>query len=352
MIDFKIFNNLNKHNLEYRDIKFYFCLGGANFWHFFYEQLLNIYQITPERLFCLGTNYFTPLYHQRLNYENSKVLVYPHVISGGRLLNEEVEQDYPKLGNKIYSDSIQNYKEYIDEDNCNFDLIIWLGLVYRKDNKKTWLNQQDSILCIFYRLLQNIKGKKVKIYIDGFKAYENGTFREESNELMISQLSMALSSFQFKVVSLHGKTMKEAISCCSDCHVAIAEAGSGGIIPIFCCNKPTILYGNLTYINRIARYYKNFPNVKIIEKDFINEVELPKNSNQWFGERNYFIQWQHIYDLLLNMLINIKNIPIQDNFSQIQNLNQTIETKNQIIQDKDNIIFCKDISLSFQSKYG
>ncbi|OCR12716.1 hypothetical protein BA919_08515 [Helicobacter pullorum] len=304
MINFNIFNNLDIRNLMYRDVEFYFCLGGAVFWHFFYEELIWIYQISPRRLFCLETSYFIPLYYQKKIIKNNEVLVFPRVIGGGRLAMERTSSECVEIGKKIYNDAICNYVEDIDEDNSKYDLIIWLGLVYRKDGLKTWLNQKDAILHLFDELLDNtnINNEKIKIYLDGLKAYENSNFLGAGDEKLILEILEAISAYGCKIVSLHGKTMKQAISCCSDCHIAIVEAGSGAIIPVICCNKPTILYGNVTYIEHISKLNDGSTNVIKIDKNFISEVEFPRGLKRWTGEKNYFIPYQHIYNLAAEVL--------------------------------------------------
>ena len=317
-IHFNIFNNLDIRNLMYRDVEFYFCLGGAVFWHFFYEQLIWIYQINPRRLFCTETSYFNPSYYQKIDYKNNEVLVFPRVICGGRLAMERTLLELVEIGKKIYNDAICNYVEDIDEDNSKYDLIIWLGLVYRKDGLKTWLNQKDAILHLFDELLNNINtnNEKIKIYLDGLKAYENSNFLGAGDEKLILEILEAISAYGCKIVSLHGKTMKQAISCCSDCHIAIVEAGSGAIIPVICCNKPTILYGNVTYIENISRLNDGFPNVIKIDKNFISEVEFPRGSKRWIGEKNYHIPYQHIYNLAAEVLEELS----RENKLKVKNL--------------------------------
>ncbi|EPX9049693.1 hypothetical protein ACW50W_000730 [Campylobacter coli] len=139
-------------------------------------------------------------------------------------------------------------------------------------------------------------------------------------------------------------------------------------LPLVLSGKINFLRGNLLFY--VEKYFSN-PKLKITPpKDMYQfYIDYFEESNEWVRKEffphkerlfpkkdltdykeNYELKemkpeyWDQIADFVVDV-VETKNKTIQENLSQINNLNQTIETKNKTIQNKDDL-------LNFQAQYG
>ncbi|HEF9814582.1 TPA: hypothetical protein SB154_001692 [Campylobacter coli] len=160
-------------------------------------------------------------------------------------------------------------------------------------------------------------------------------------------------------------------------------------LPLVLSGKINFLRGNLLFY--VEKYFSN-PKLKITPpKDMYQfYIDYFEESNEWVRKEffphkerlfpkkdltdykeNYELKemkpeyWDQIADFVVDV-VETKNKTIQENLSQINNLNQTIETKNKTIQEnlsqinnlnqtietKNKTIQNKDDLLNFQAQYG
>ncbi len=104
------------------------------------------------------------------------------------------------------------------------------------------------------------------------------------------------------MISLDKTNMRDAISYCSNVDLALSETCSGSIIPLLCCQKPTIRYGNKEYL-RLAPTLKSNSYAKIIETNMVFQVDnFATLKGTWKGHMDYFIPPEHIYNLAAEVL--------------------------------------------------
>ncbi|EAK9985950.1 hypothetical protein A9372_07440, partial [Campylobacter jejuni] len=97
-------------------------------------------------------------------------------------------------------------------------------------------------------------------------------------------------------------TVRQAVRYCNTVDISISEACSGSIIPLLCCQKPTIRYGNKEYL-RLAPILKSNSYTKIIETNMVFQVDNSATlKGAWKGHMDYFIPLEHIYNLVAEVL--------------------------------------------------
>ncbi|HEG2581381.1 TPA: hypothetical protein SCV07_000699 [Campylobacter lari] len=297
------------------DISFGYSINNKHPWHFFYD-ILQYFLILNTNKFINSTEafYIPP----GCQYTNEKIVYLPlKVISIHKVIGTTQNiQILTNMSDKIF----KQFNSTNDSDN-QYELTLFISFVYRK-NIKTWVNQVEAIAQLIKML--NKKYKNIRVFLDSVKTLNNKQKTDtghETNEYINTFLNYFANQKynNIKIKILQGMTYKEAALYCLQSDLCIVESGSGGILPIILCKKPTILYGNLAYLD-LAKMYKNsnLTEINIVKKEFVKLVSKAYNSWDWGGERNYYIPWQHIYNLTAELLeqlslngkLKIKNLKI------------------------------------------
>ncbi|WP_234931623.1 hypothetical protein [Campylobacter coli] len=304
-INFNLLSNIDCEQLKFKDIKFGFRLNSSmSIWHLFYESLCYAYAINISKPIQNHPCLFIP---NGKKITNEKLVFFQaNCIKDFIGVNKKIfflEQ----LGINVYRDSLKLSDNFFREQK--YDLVIWLSLVYRDGDAKTWIEQIEAIINIIQKL-QNIFCK-IKIYIDGIKIYENAKniYVSTINKVDMFIIKLCNELKNIDIVNLNGYSVKEAICICSHVDVAIAECGSGAIIPVLCCRKPTVLYGNPTYIKQSLPLCIPGDNVRVVDVKHSKYCDKSQDF-RWKGMYNYHIPWQHVYNLLAEIIKLVKNVEI------------------------------------------
>ncbi|HIF9888000.1 hypothetical protein OJP13_05560 [Campylobacter lari] len=309
-VKFDKFPKVNPYDCCYRDIEFGYVLNGTSPWHYFYEQLAYFYLINSKKSVLIENCYylFDKYKINATKDSSSKVYLYPKVVAAAYLYKRSIEI-FSQMGKAMYDESVKESREYAFS-NQEYDLTIWLSLVWRNGTGKTWVEQLDGTVCIVTELSKVFK--KILILIDGNRNFENMERKLNQNvENTIQQLTHRLIKFA-DVISLNNTTFKKSIYYCSKVDIAISETGSGAIVPFLCCNKPGVLYGNQRYL-KLSKVSGANSLKKVIDPSLVKEIENNKQGvSQWVGIKNYSIHWRDIFNLIVEILICIKRINVKE----------------------------------------
>ncbi|WP_243708219.1 hypothetical protein [Campylobacter volucris] len=312
IINFDLLLTIGLESLKYQNVIFGFRLGSTySMWHYFYESLCYAYAINIKKLIQNSPYLFLPN-NKQTSIDEHMVFFQPNCTA---FFNIDKKKEFlGKLGKFVYKDSYFYIKQFKSYNETYYDLTIWLSLVYtRADKAKTWIEQIEGSINIINELKKIYN--KIKIYIDGFKSYENfPNFNNNASKMIDNFIAKINANFDgVDIINLNGISIKEAICICSNVDIAIAECGSGAIIPVLCCRKPAVLYGNNFYIEHYSVFCLPDDNVKIVESQYVKsciDEYAKKSSVDYFN--NYHIPWQHIYNKIVEILQKLDKYPKMD----------------------------------------
>ncbi|MDN2691333.1 hypothetical protein PAJ06_08640, partial [Campylobacter coli] len=309
---------LNLENWIYEAIKdqeLFFCdiTWGFRFcdrwpWHDFYECKANFLALdTNKNIKDKDNSFFIPRRYMKkksthevyLRAKGLPVYIYHH---------KETPWHFIHMGKQMLQEVIEHQDRLVDNDECN--LIIWLSLTSTNWGKR-WIEQVEGSASIIIELLKYFP--KIKVYFDGLCSYEtnkNIPVDAKSSEIEISlkqKLNIFIDSNKILFHSLDGLNFKEKISFCISSDVAIAEPGSAAIIPSLICQKPCIFYGNFTYLEQVS-VANPVAISRCILKEFLLEDHSMPPLNNWSGNYPYHIAWQHLFNLIVEVLKEIKDV--------------------------------------------
>ncbi|MCR6571467.1 hypothetical protein, partial [Campylobacter insulaenigrae] len=297
LINFNLISNIDIEDLLYKNINFAFVLSKTeSMWHFFYDELYCLYQLDIKKPFKNSSCLFFP---NKLKKTNKKFVFFKiSLVYGSYIDNIDM---FLHMGKNVYEESMFESKNCLVDNNKKYDLILWLSLVYRNGQGKTWLEQIDGGINILKEL--NKEFRNIKVYIDGIKSYDNNQI---ANNLLtniaddyIYKIKKSIGNIDF--VSLNRYNIRDAIQACSTVDLALCEAGSGAIIPVLCCRKPSCLYGNYIYMNEMVNFCSPHDFVRTIDFKYC-DVLIDSSNNKWEGLFDYHISWQHVYNVIAELL--------------------------------------------------
>ena len=302
--DFSFMQDISCEQLAYKDIKFGFLFHHtSSLWHYILNSLVLAYEINLQKPLKNLPYYFIPN-HANLTDEK-RVFLWAAWSAYNFEFSTQRSAMIKRTYENIYKDSLVHLSKNL-QDNDDYDLVLWLGLTYHNKSMKTWINQVDATIKIIKELQKTFK--KIKIYFDGMKVPENGD--EELNCYMIENATAITNKISsqlkdVKIVSLNGYSIKDAVCICSQIDIAIAECGTGFLLPVSFCQKPAVGYGNSNYL-RVCKFY-TLPDEKttrLVDLKYTKSVDSVLYGGGW-DVANYCIPWQHIYNLTAELLENL-----------------------------------------------
>ncbi|HEF3642159.1 TPA: hypothetical protein R8I36_000612 [Campylobacter jejuni] len=364
-----IFKDVNPLNLIYSEKQFGFTMAmiaPQHYTYFLYQFFLQMdkenmiprdFPIDYRQCFFLSKKYIKNT--TKHLFKNEIVWLYPMGIEAQyRREAEEV----------IYNESLRD--GYLVKNDKKFDLIVWLGLsAYR-----TWVEQEEGIKNIFVELSKYFSN--IKIYFNGVTSYDSFVSQEEQ-DLGIYSSSYELfqkikkqiqeikqDNFNCEIISLDSKDYRTKICYCDTVDICISEGNTTGLVPFQFCKKPGV--------NFIAPQSNGEKFGTILEQKYILKSLL--------DEKAYHMYWGSIFNLLVDIVYNIKkikmsyvkiidvellrrqheikqNIGVQIPIDQVLlydaislNIDKAIILNEQ--NKKLSIVDNTQLELSFQSKYG
>ncbi|HFU2596678.1 TPA: hypothetical protein ACH5K9_000639 [Campylobacter jejuni] len=323
------------------DTRWCFFLKQPRPYHFFIDELSNLYQLNVKNIFK-DSYFFVPKNISFVDKNKSYVSLYPNTINFHPLIREykgDIEKYVTIMFNKVLQESLESYDILTDKDNLKqeYDLTIWLGL---PGERRAWLGQIEGTANILKHL--NKYFNKIKVYIDGMTAYDgerkdfpenkvlfnkiiNATrklFFKEYNKNIIFTFEELQESISDSIVneerfivfkSLAGYDYRTKICYCEDCDIAISDSGTTGLIPFKFHQKPgVVFYGDKSWI-KFSEWLSLNNYQYCIKEDYILQVNK-KSHIIW----DYHIPLEHIYNLVVEVLerldkenkLKVKNIKI------------------------------------------
>lgn len=309
--DFSFVSDISCKQLEYKDIGFGFLFNSnASLWHYIHDSFTLIYELNLKKPIKNLPYYFIPNHANITNQE----LVFLYIgwsIRGYDPFDVQRNAIIKRTAENIYKDSLANLNNCL-QNNVDYDLVMWFGLTYSLSTK-TWLDQAYGVVSIVKELQKTFK--KIKIYLDGMKICENNNsdhfhYMSENATQIIRKISSKLKDVE--VVDLNGYTVKDAVCICSQTDIAIAECGAGSFLPVLFCRKFTVMYGNSNYLLEASGYNQPDEKTRLVDLKYTKSVGFVDGA---WDIRNYHIPWQHIYNLvaeLLEILSQEKKIKISN----------------------------------------
>ena len=276
-----------------------FVLGYIRPYHFFYDQLVNLYQINKpiDKKVISGKGLFFPLesiYGLSIDsktVEKNGTFLYPCTIAKKDFKEALFEQDI-LMEKVVYEYAIKNSSVELEKE---YNFILWIGIT---GQKRSWLEQIEGYAQIVNNLAH--KYEKLLVLIDGWTATAGDKIKNADDDLVVSKVKELIST-KVELLSLVGLDYETKIKYCSYVDAFIANAGTGSIVPLRLCKKPGVLHSN----TKICSFRYDYPEtVAIINNKQV--VDAPENSSDIAMRTSYHIHWQHIYQALARVIKIIK----------------------------------------------
>ncbi len=316
---------VNDDNFYNFDTRWCFFLKQPRPYHFFIDELSNLYQLNVKNIFK-DSYFFIPKNISFFDKDKSYVSLYPNTINFHPLIREykgDIEKYVTIMFNKVLQESLEDYDILTDKDNLKqeYDLTIWLGL---PGERRAWLGQIKGVANILKYL--NKYFNKIKVYIDGMTSYDGERkdfpenkvlfnkivntarklFLKEYNKNIIFTFEELQKSISDSIVSeekfivfksLAGYDYRTKICYCEDCDIAISDSGTTGLIPFKFHQKPgVVFYGDKSWI-KFSEWLSLNNYQYCIKEDYILQVNK-KSHIIW----DYHIPLEHIYNLTVEVL--------------------------------------------------
>ena len=298
--------DFNPKDVYYKDIKYGFLLSQKSPFHFFYDHLkyLNyFYNKNFKKTICYDNPFFRLFDDNKTNEE--KVYLFPSLIGQNQSKNiskQKLDDLNKSMEKAVYTQAIKSLdKIQKNTKNENYDLILWYGIT---GQKRSWIEQIEGFEQIVNKLKQSFP--KIKIYIDGMTASDDKTIQNKEDEEVYKKLKKPFENDKtITITSLIGQDYKTKICYASTIDIFIANGGTGCMVPLKFCQKAGVIHSSslLRVFGKV-----NTKLVKSVDDKMIIDI-THKNNRVDFA--SYFIPWQHIFNLLAEVLEELKDIKIK-----------------------------------------
>lgn len=268
-------------------------------YHFFYDQLKNFLSFpTNNRPVSVKDAFFIP---DAVNVnECCGVYVYPTTIGNNQLRGGAAKRMNEKMEIRIFEEVCCHPSARPLMDN---KLILWCGIT---GQKRMWVEQVDGIV----NIVRTMSGtfSDIEVIIDGMTAREGKYIENKEDEEIFWNIANRLGETH-RVKSMIGRSYREKVAVCRDVDAFIANAGTGAIVPLRICRKPGVLHSN----TRLDAFRDKYTHpVKRVEKNFVQDIVTGDNQRPDF--LSYSIRWEHIYNLLVEVLNETRktSVPLLD----------------------------------------
>ncbi|EGK8048432.1 hypothetical protein IO386_000602 [Campylobacter lari] len=275
-------------DLFYKNIKFGWLLRKNRPAHHFYEDIPSYYALDIKKPVYKENSFFTPKNAFASNSKNN-VYIYPGIF---RSLGGISDKLYYQSNQKVFLESIDK----VEKNNNRDMLILWLQL---PGERRKWLEQVNGVRDILFEVKKYFK--TIKVFFDGMTSYENVVNNFDENFQLYSEIKFIISDPDIEIISMIGKDYRTKIFYCSCVDLALCEMGTALLVPhSFCDKKIVAYYGYEEYENAGC---DNPNRIKKVLKKYIKVVD--------FADKfifNFHIPFQHIYNLVADVIEEIKGI--------------------------------------------
>ncbi|HEB9317282.1 TPA: hypothetical protein RZK32_001585, partial [Campylobacter coli] len=290
-------NDIN--HLYFTQKKYGFYLSDHRPIHYFVETLSSLYILDIFKNTTKNSFYFPKKYKDNFS-SDVDVYISPKIFSYVQnIFNDVLDESIIKLNNEILNN--EDNDGFIFLDKFKYDLVVWIGI---PGDRREWIGWLDGIYNILFNLFQYYDF--IKVYFDGMTAFDGlkGEYYENNLKFykLYEKISILNNSFkgkkQCKLISLIGYDYKTKVKCCSTCDIVLTECSTTMLTPIILCKKPGVVFynGEEGFKNNALIWMKHKHQKLISEKFVLN------------NGGSYYISWEHMYNLFLMILIEIKKI--------------------------------------------
>ncbi|MCV3430663.1 hypothetical protein L8W59_01725 [Campylobacter lari] len=294
----EVVEKFKNSKLMYRDIRFGFTFCMSQPQHFFAYPFNGFFHLSKEGLVDnIPIDYNRCFFMFKKNLINIKntddvVYLYPNIFPFS---------SRDEMFHSILDDSVLKPTELCK----NKKLVIWVGICifeYRK-----WIDQEESILNILFNL--SMYFKDITIYFNGMTSYDslvgdsaeqNIWKKNQSFELLRNKISNSSIANNVKLILLDNVDYRTKIQYCYQSDVCLSEGNTTGLIPFEICKKPGVNFipPQISWARKCGTVVK--------DKYIMRAYDSIKND----GLGGYHVSWQHIYNLLADILekLSLENI--------------------------------------------
>ncbi|MDD6055208.1 MAG: hypothetical protein PUB96_01485, partial [Helicobacteraceae bacterium] len=169
--------------------------------------------------------------------------------------------------------------------------------------RRLWLNQYDGIP----NLLKNLSlyFPKIRVFIDGMTAYDNERIKVVNNLEAFNKIKNGVDKLKLDITlkSLSGYDYRTKLCYCSMCDLAISDVGTTSLTPFELGDKPGVAFcpNNIHFINHAKAIIST--NIrKMVDVKYLQNADT---GSKWLFD--FFIPWQHFYNLAAEVIENIKS---------------------------------------------
>ncbi|EGD3581034.1 hypothetical protein H6N93_001661 [Campylobacter coli] len=279
---------LSFEELFYKNIRFGWLLRKNRPAHHFYEDIPSYYILDVKKPIYNKESFFTPE-NSVLSDKKNEVFIYPGIF---RSLGRISDILYHQSNQKVFLESIGKLEKKDTEDI----LVLWLQL---PGERRMWLGQIDGVKNILCEIKKYFKA--IRIFFDGMTSYENEINIFNDNYQLYKEIKSIILDDKIEIISMIGKDYRTKIFYCSQADLALCEMGTALLVPHSFCNKEIVAYyGYEEYKNAGC---ENPNKIKKVSEQYIKVVDF-KDKFRF----NYYIPFQHIYNLAADIIEEIKGI--------------------------------------------
>jgi hypothetical protein len=226
------------------------------------------------------------------------VYLFPATIGRNHIKQKsEIKQLELNMEEYITKDSLLT-KAYDENDSSQWDLTMWFGII---GQKRAWIEQVENCIKIVNTLLPYFP--KIKIFIDGMTASENMNIKSIEDEAIFKKIYRELNC-KCEVISTIGLDYRKKIQLSEKVDFFIVNGGSGCMVPKITKQACIMHSTNLLWTfgkedNKLVKY---------TEKSMTYDI---RNIDNKVTFTSYIIPWQHVFNLVADILEEIKDIKIK-----------------------------------------
>lgn len=317
-------------------------IGHSRPHHFFYDQLRVLNSLVEKNYLVRSSNVFVGDHFFNVKSvfsectdakEGKKVFLRPNIynaigIPPGK--NSWSKTTMESLEKKVYEYAISQKKKSILPQN---HLKIWIGIT---GQKRSWIEQIEGYASIINHF--SLNGTEVSVVIDGMTAAYQTKIECPEDQYVADKIIQLLDP-RVQIFNLIGCDYLEKIQTCDEVDFFVANGGTGCMVPLRFCKKPGVIHSNTKLSFPFDDVYSRV--IVVNQPEYVTDQTLGSDREQAMTV-SYHIQWQHIFNSLLDVFpIDKKNgafkrLPLDSNihFKYIDTITAFKKTANRLVSEK------------------
>jgi hypothetical protein len=290
------YDYLKKYNqYDANDKKMKYCFGFmSNSGHYLWNEVFGLMFLIESNLlnnineFIIGDFDYLDIGNILKNKFNKKITYSTYKDTDG--INIGLAKVY--INQKILNTFIDFYDIDINKIN-NDEIHIMFDI---RTCSRIWLNQENDIINIIKEIIEYFPEKKIIFYIAGwFVITDNISKNSKINiDKQNNIFNIIQSNFDFKIINLVGKKLKDLIKIYENINIFISNTGSS----------------NMYYGIIFDRYNIYFTNKSIITESLNQNIALNETKNLWIIDEkyindidgNFYIEYKQIVLYLIDII--------------------------------------------------